>query len=243
MIERFNESFEFRMNTLYIAAQGLYWMLVCCCVSMGSAYLANRGYSTFGIGFLFAIAYLIAAVIQQIVSVKTDNSTNFDVLDVLFILGAIVSIDLLLSVCTKGKGFATDITFLICATVTTIIQPFLNALNFHIAKYGVKMNFGVARASGSFFFFIMSLIAGFLMKVASEKAAHVLGLIVAVFFTALILYIYRNLKESGKVVSKDYDPFQSRPDDFFDAKYLKQFFEKYKMFFYFSTYYFVGFFF
>lgn len=231
MIYQFKDSINFRLNTLYVGVQGLYWMMVCCMVSLGSAYLSNRGYSTFAIGLLFAIAYLLAAVIQQGVSVATDNSTDFDVLDVLAILGLIAVADLFIGLFTHGHSFMTGLTFLIGAMVATIIQPFLNALNFHIEKYGITMNYGLARASGSFFFFLMSLLAGFLMKVASVKAAVFLGFIVSVGFVAMIIWIFRELKATGIKVNGDYDPFEHGSADNFDKKFVKAFVEKYKMFF------------
>ena len=206
MIYKIKESLELRLNLSYIAIQGLYWMIVCCTISLGSAYLSNRGYSTVGIGALFAIAYLIASILQQLISIETDKSSRFNVLDVLAVLGTVLAIDLLFAVNTDAKGFGTGFTFLIAAMIATIMQPFLNALNFHIEKYDIKMNYGVARASGSFFFFIMSLLAGNLMKSISEKAAPVLGLIVTILFIANVFWIFKELKSTGKEPAKDYDP-------------------------------------
>ncbi len=231
MLERFNDSLESKMNLFYIAAQGLYWMMVCCTISMGSAYLSNRGYSTFSIGVLFAIAYLIAAVLQQVISVATDNAVNFNVLDVLAILGLVISLNLFIACFTKGNSFFTGFTFLIGAMLATVIQPFLNALNFHIEKYNVSMNYGVARASGSFCFFIMSLLVGLFMKMISEKAAPFLGLLVSVGFTVVIVLIFKELKKTGISVAIEYDPFEEGAAAAFDSNYLKSFIEKYKMFF------------
>ena len=234
MIYKIKESLELRLNLSYISIQGLYWMIVCCTISLGSAYLSNRGYSTVGIGALFAIAYLIASILQQLISIETDKSSRFDVLDVLAVLGAVLAIDLLFAVNTDVKGFGTGFTFLIAAMIATIMQPFLNALNFHIEKYDIKMNYGVARASGSFFFFIMSLLAGNLMKSISEKAAPVLGLIVTILFIANVFWIFKELKSTGKEPAKDYDPFQTANDssfDILDSDSIKLFIEKYKMFF------------
>ena len=231
LLERYKNSFEFKMNVLYTVTQGLYWMLVCCTVSMGSAYLSNRGYSTFSIGLLFAIAYLFAAIIQQIVSIATDNSISFDVIDVLAIIGVIISVDLFIALFTSEKGFVTGVTFLIAAMLATVIQPFLNALNFHIENFGIHMNYGVARASGSFFFFVMSLFVGFFMKVISEKATMFLGFVVALLFTYLIIFIYRTLKSTGIKVNKEFDPLEPDITNNFSNSYIKSFINKYQMFF------------
>lgn len=231
MAELFKKNRAYRMNLLYTGLQACYWMMVCCTVSMGSAYLTNRGYSPFSIGLLFAIAYLFAAIIQQVVSIATDSSDRFDVVDVLLILGSIIALDLLIALGTRGKGFATGFTFLIGAMIATIIQPFLNALNFHIQRFGIKMNYGRARACGSFFFFVMSLIVGFFMRVTSEKATVALGLFVSILFVIIIFWVNEDLKDKSFNVSRDYDPLDEKKDVVFDFFDIHCFVSRYKMFF------------
>ena len=231
MIEMFEKSREFRLNTLYTLAQGAYWMIVCCTVSMGSAYLSNRGYSTFSIGVLFAFAYLFAAIVQQVVSAATDNSTSFNVWDLLRILGGLIILDLLIAITSNEKGFLVSVTFLIGAMIATIIQPFLNALNFHIQRQGINMNYGVARAAGSFFFFLMSLLAGFFMRTVSPKAAPMLGFLVSILFVGMISWIYSELKEADISTDRQYDPLDDDKSESFDYKSVKAFVIKYKMFF------------
>ena len=232
MIYKLKESVDFRLNLSYVVAQGLYWMIVCCTVSLGSAYLTNRGYTTVGIGTLFAISYLLATVLQQVVSTATDSSTELNVLDVLGCIGALLVLDLIFACASNGKSFATAFTFLMGAMLATLMQPFLNALNFHIQKYQIKMNFGVARASGSFFFFVMSLVAGNLMKAVSEKAAPFLGLIATLLFVATIFWIFIELRNTGRDITDDYDPFLATTNDnSFDAEGIREFIIKYKLFF------------
>lgn len=232
MIYSLQNSKEYRLNVSYIIAQGLYWMMVCCTISMGSAFLTTRGYSTVAIGALFAIAYLVAALVQQLLSTATDNATNFDVVDVLAVLGVIITLDLFFAVGTSGKGFATSITFFIAAMIATVIQPFLNALNFHIEKYQIKMNFGLARASGSFFFFIMSLLIGNFMSLFSERVVSVFGFIVSALFVVAIIWIYRELKGTGVELQEDYDPFIKEDTiDSMNLDFIKSFIARYNMFF------------
>ena len=232
MVLKLNYSKENSVSIAYAVAQGLYWMMVCCTVSLGSTYLSNRGYSTIGIGALFAMAYLVATLLQQVISVFTDSSYKVNVVDVLFIMGAVTAIDLLFACFTNGKSFATGFTFFIGAMVATVIQPFLNALNFYIEKYDIKTNYGVARAGGSFCFFIMSLLAGNLMKAISETAVSVLGFLVSALFAGTIIYIHLCLKATGKELTNDYDPFSAKENDnFFSPDNIKSFVNKYKMFF------------
>ena len=223
---------ESRLNILYIAAQGFYWMIVCCTISMGSAYLTNRGYTTIGIGFLYAVAYLIAALLQQVLSVACDRTSRFNVLDILAVLGALLCMDLLFAIGTNGKEFATGFTFLIAVAVATIMLPFLNSLNFHIEKYNIRMNYGLARAGGSFFFFLISLVIGNMMRLISENVANVLGLLIAILFVVVIIMIFKELKSTGLELTSDYDPFlATSPTENLDFNSIKLFIYKYKMFF------------
>lgn len=205
-------------------------MTMCCTISLGSAYLTNRGYSTVSIGVLYAIAYLLATVFQQVISAATDSSNRINVLDVLAVLGGVLAIDLLISLGADGKGFATGFTFFVAAMITTILLPFINALNFYIERYNIHMNFGVARASGSFFFFVMSLIAGNLMKVISEKAAPFLGLVTSVCFVCIVILIYKELKEINLTIENNQDPLEEKEDNF-DINSVRSFIYEYRMFF------------
>ena len=130
MLEKIKTSSDFRLNFQYFILQGFYWMAYCCAISLGSAYLSDRGFSTAGIGVLFAIAFALAAIVQPLISVNTDNSCRYTVVHVLTVLGIIVCVDMFLACTTSGHGFATGFTFFIGVMFVTMVQPFLNALNF-----------------------------------------------------------------------------------------------------------------
>ncbi len=231
MLENLRQSLDFRLNSLYFILQGFYWMIVCAVVSLGSAYLSTRGYSTISIGILFACSYVFAALIQQIISINTDNSSKYDVIDVLGVLGIIILVDLVFAIGTSEKGFATGLTFFISVLFITMVQPFLNALNFYIVRHGIYMNYGVSRSSGSLFFFLMSLTAGNFMKIFSERVLPILGLIMTIGFLATLFMIKVELKKSGRLVSKDYDPFEKKNSDDFSVASIKAFVQEYRMFF------------
>ncbi|MBQ7469843.1 MAG: MFS transporter [Pseudobutyrivibrio sp.] len=210
MLERLKTSNDFRLNFQYFLLQGFYWMIVCCAISLGSAYLSDRGYSTAGIGVLFALAFAMAALLQPIISINTDNSSRYTVVDVLTVLGIIVTIDLLLACTTTGKSIATGLTFFVGVMFAQLVQPFLNALNFFIEDHGIEMNYGVARANGSLFFFVISLIAGNLMKATSERVLPILGFIASICFMVVLIWMRYTLNNSTKSFAKEYDPFEKR---------------------------------
>ena len=230
LIDNFKNSREYKLNTLYTIAQGAYWMIVCCTVSMGSAYLSKRDFSIFSIGLLFAFSYFFAAVLQQIISVITDTSSRFTEIDVLVILGSILIIDLYLALIAQAKSFIS-FTFLVGAMVATIIQPFLNALNFNIQRRGFNMNYGAARAAGSFFFFLMSGFIGFFMKTLTVKAAPFFGFLVSILFTSSIIWIFRELRAAMENSKDEYDPLEEKKSSNLDFKGVNAFIYKYRMFF------------
>ena len=232
MLERIKTSSDFRLNFQYFILQGFYWMTVCCAVSLGSAYLSDRGFSTAGIGVLFALAFGLAAIVQPLISINTDNSCRYTVVHVLTVLGIIVCADMLLACTATGHGFATAFTFFVGVMFVTMVQPFLNALNFFIEDRGIKMNFGISRAGGSLCFFLMSLLAGNLMGATTERVVPILGFIVSVGFLASLFWLRYDLKHSDKSFAKEYDPFEIRPQgEELSIKSFKKFINENFMFF------------
>ena len=152
----------------------------------------------------------MAAILQPIISINTDNSSRYTVVDVLTVLGIIVTIDMFLACTTSGKSIATGLTFFIGVMFAQLVQPFLNALNFFIEDRGVEMNYGVARANGSLFFFVISLVAGNLMKATSERVLPILGFIASVGFMSILIWLRYTLSKSSKSFAKEYDPFEKR---------------------------------
>ncbi|MCR4693810.1 MAG: MFS transporter [Pseudobutyrivibrio sp.] len=232
MVEKFKNSLEFRLNLKYFFAQGLYWMIVCCTTSMGSAFLSGRGYSTAAIGALFAVSYLMAALLQQVITSFADKSRDFTVLDITGILSIILFFNMLFAVGSHGKSFACGLTFFIAVALSAIIQPLLNSLNFYLEGYKISMNYGLARANGSFLFFVISIIVGNLMNAISVNAAPVLAAIITLAFIFDLFWIYFDIKTEKRSNETTYDPFEGNANDGnYSLKTAQEFIGKYKAFF------------
>ncbi len=232
MLEKIKNSKVLQMNIKYACAQGLYWMGLCCIVSFASAYLTGIGYSTAAIGFLLAISFLIAAFLQQVVSTAADNARKINVVEITMIFSLILALAFIGQLCHGSKSFGAGLFFIIAATVSTTLQPLLNAMNFFIERHNIEMRFGVARGCGSLFFFVISLIAGNLMNLVSVAAAPVCGLIVTLLLVADLVWIdydLRGLKLNNK--NDAYNPFYGNKDNNLSVDQIKAFIEKYKMFF------------
>lgn len=232
MIEKIKNSLELQLNIKYGFVCGFYWMLYCCTLSMASAFLMGRGFSTAGIGFLLALTFLIAIVLQQIISASVDNSTRFSVLDYIIALAVILLISLIFLVGASDSKFATAFWFLLIGLDLTIMLPLTNALNFSLEKTHIKMNFGVARSCGSLFFFVISLIIGKLMNDISVNAAPITAVIVCILFIVDLLWIKYDVRDYNILSSSDNDPLKDRENDsIFSVKAVKNIYFKYKSFF------------
>ncbi len=232
MIEKIKNSTELQLNTKYLFAHGFYWMTMCCSVSFASAYLTGMGYSTSSIGFFLAVSFLLATFLQQIISTAADNVKIINVIEITAGLSFLQALTFLFQVGFDSKNAGLAFLFICNVTIVTILQPLLNATNFYIKRHGFTMNFGLARAGGSFFFFIISIIVGNLMNLISVKAAPLVGFIITLLLVADLLWIDYDLKGlKAKTCGHEYDPFLGDANNDFSLEFLKSFIAKYKSFF------------
>ena len=232
MMEKIKNSTELQFNTKYLFAHGLYWMTMCCSVSFASAYLTGMGYSTSSIGFFLAVSFLLATVLQQIISTAADNVKIINVIEITAGLSVLLALTFAFQVVYDGKNACLALLFICNVTIVTILQPLLNAMNFFIERHGFTMNFGLARAGGSFFFFVISIITGNLMNLISVKAAPVCGFIIALLFVIDLLWIDYDLKDvKVNVKGHEFDPVFSSKENDFSLEFLRKFIVKYKAFF------------
>lgn len=231
MNERITASYARSMNIKYSLVQGLYWMIYCCTLSMASAVLAGKNYEPSKIGFIFAIVYLLGICIQQIVSVFVDKAEKINVIDVIIFLSVVMIFALYFSSRTTEEGVVTTLWFMVGGIAITVMQPFLNALNFYIEKTNIQMNFGIARGMGSFFFFIASLSVGRLMNYYSVNAAAIFGLVMTFVFSGIVISILIPIRQRRDIIDANTNrKIDSDKDDFSLSKVFS-FVSRYKAFF------------
>jgi PPP family 3-phenylpropionic acid transporter len=129
-----------------------------------SVFLLDHGVSNSLIGTILAAISVIAVFTQPAVAAFADKNKHIELRKIIV---AVMAIAVVLSV---GIYFAKDITILmLCmfvgiATCLQTIAPLMNSLAFTFEKYGVEINYGIARGMGSAAYALTSFALGFLVE-------------------------------------------------------------------------------
>ena len=230
MLEKIKDSLELQLNIQYCACMGLYWMMYCFTLSFANAFLAGMGFGTAMIGFILALVYLLSLLIQQAVSIAVDRGIGLNLTQVITAMSLVLLVSQFCLARSEGATFRTGFFFLVGAIIVAAMLPFLNALNFHLEKCDVRMNYGVARGTGSALFFVGSLMIGKFMEDVSPKAAPVLSVIFTIIFLlvfGILLFNTRKFKLNEEI------PFDPTRDETvgLDLSQVVAFYHRFRMFF------------
>ena len=152
----------------YSSIHFFYWMAHATVCSFCSAFLLHNGYSSSEIGLILAMGYAGSILLQPCLAQFADRTRKFLLPD---LLRAVFGIYLLLSglvLVLQGRSIFLSVFYILVYVIHSSVVPLLNELNYYLEAAGNRMNYGAARAVGSFGYSIMSTAAGF----AAEKAGY-----------------------------------------------------------------------
>lgn len=179
---------RYNLTTLYGMMQGIYWMIFAAIIGYGTVYFLSLGLKPALIGTLFALAYVVAAVLQPLVAAYSDRTTRYSLKQ---IYGAILLCMLLLVVILRFGTMDLGVhifLYLSLIVLIWVLQPLTNAFGVYYMNLGFKLNFGVARGIGSASFAVISIWIGHLLL--EQPTAVLLTIALVLIF---LLFINCNL--------------------------------------------------
>jgi MFS transporter len=173
-----------RINIQYTALQGLFWMLFCVTGGFISFYLQGNGFGNSLIGIITAVFCLVAFILQPMAGNICDRVDKLTWKKLIIILGVPYIITCILLLIVKSKGLIV-ILFGTMYVITFIYLPLINSAVFAYEKEGVKINFGIARGTGSTMYALVALIIGSMARKSGIKIIPLSGLIIIVLFLGI----------------------------------------------------------
>ena len=152
------------LDIKFSSIQFIYFASFCSLLGYSSVFLRDYGVSNSLIGTVLALISVIAVFTQPAVAAFADKNKHIELRK---IIAAVMIAAIVLS---AGVYFAKDITILmVClfvgvATCLQTIAPLMNSLAFTFEKYGVEINYGIARGMGSAAYALTSFALGFLVE-------------------------------------------------------------------------------
>lgn len=152
-----------------------------------SVYLLSRGISTSVIGVALASTSAIAFVCQPFIASFADKNKQ---IELRYIICAALLISIAMAVVLIMAPNAS--MFLVCmfvaiGTLLSTIMPLVTTLAFQFEKYGIAINFGVARGVGSAAYAIIAYVVGQLVEMFD---AGVVPIVFIAFNLALTFVVY-----------------------------------------------------
>ena len=189
------------LDIKYALTQILYFGAFCALMGYASVFLLDKGFSNSVIGVALAMVSIMSVFTQPALAAFADKNPQIELRQIVEIIMVVV---LALSVLICFLGSAS--LFLLCvfvsiSTCMTTIQPLFNSMAFAFEKYGIEINYGLARGLGSAAYAFVSLILGYLV-VAFDTT--IIPIIYILFNVLLIVVVHlfvlpKEVKQNEKV--------------------------------------------
>lgn len=186
----------------YGLLQAGYWMDALIIASFAAVFLGGRGFTTGQIGTITAISALLACVLQQVTGTIADK---YDHIPLKYILGLFIGLCVLsftMLLVLPHTYCPTLVFYIVAITLQNSIQPILSSLCLQFSNNGYDINFGLARAMGSFGY----ASSAFVMGTITEKFGAEIILPIYIGIYAIVLFIIASFPipkkdENAKIVA------------------------------------------
>lgn len=152
------------LNIKYIASQIFYFGTFAAMMGYASVYLLHKGFSNSTIGIILSLCSILAVFMQPALASFADNHKNIEIRK---IINTIVGIAIVLSVALFVIPTNQTLIFILVVAIfslETTIMPLINTLAFIFEKYGIQINFGIARGLGSVAYALTSMALGYIVE-------------------------------------------------------------------------------
>lgn len=184
-----------KINLNYSLLQLIFWVDVLIIAAFSSSFLLKRSISNYEIGLILTSANIFSVFLQSILSSYIDRHGEEAILRSVLGLLCSILISNILMIYNLAK-FPLSIAYVICYGSIYALLPLINANGMAVLKKGYKLNFPVARASGSVAYALVSLFLGFLI---SSYGINVLRHILSIFCILNIIVFISFHREVAKL--------------------------------------------
>ena len=178
-------------------------MVFCPVYSFSSVFLLSRDFSNQQIGWVIAIANILAVILQPVMGTLLDRVKRISLKMVLILLSLL---DLVLLACLILLPLGLlwlGIFYVGVISLLITMQPLVTSLTFEYINAGRNINFGITRAAGSLGFAILSTILGFWILRTSPEVIPLLSAALVVVYLAL-LFTFPKVDKPAHVDVEDF---------------------------------------
>lgn len=148
------------LNMKYVAGQIFYFATFAAMMGYASVFLLHKGFSNSTIGIILSLCNILAVFMQPTLASFADKNKNIEIRKIITtIVGISIVLSAILLVVPNNQAIIFILIVSIFSLITTIM-PLMNTLAFVFEKYGITINYGLARGLGSVAYAVASMILG-----------------------------------------------------------------------------------
>lgn len=215
------------LNMKYVASQIFYFATFAAMMGYASVFLLHKGFSNSTIGIILSLCNILAVFMQPALATFADKNKNIEIRKIVTtIVGIAIVLSAILLVIPNNQAIIFILVVSIFSLMTTVM-PLMNTLAFVFEKYGITINYGLARGLGSVAYAIASMILGHAVDAFSPD---LLPVCYVVFNAFLFIVVYGYVLPKGEQIEVKVDEKESDEVVTSDNEGLLQFAGKYKKF-------------
>lgn len=177
------------LDIKYALTQVLYFGSFCGLMGYASVYLLSKGVSNSLIGIILALVSVFSVFTQPALASFADKNKHIELRTIINSFLVVITV---LSIILYMMGSVIPVIlclFVGIATLMTTLQPLLNSLAFEFEKYGIEINYGIARGLGSAAYALVSLGLGYLVEDFGPNQIPLVYIILNAIFI-IVVYTY-----------------------------------------------------
>lgn len=215
------------LNMKYVASQIFYFATFAAMMGYASVFLLHKGFSNSTIGIILSLCNILAVFMQPALATFADKNKNIEIRKIVTtIVGIAIVLSAILLVIPNNQAIIFILVVSIFSLMTTVM-PLMNTLAFVFEKYGITINYGLARGLGSVAYAVASMILGHAVDAFSPD---LLPVCYVVFNAFLFIVVHGYVLPKGEQIEVKVDEKESDEVVTSDNEGLLQFAGKYKKF-------------
>jgi len=175
------------LDIKYALMQVLYFGSFCGLMAYASVFFLAHGVSNATIGIILAITSVITVFTQPLIAGFADQHPQIELRKLVVVMTVLTIILSILLYVFKGITALLIAFFVSVATIMMTMQPLFNSLAFVFEKYGIEINYGVARGLGSASYALVSFAVGHLVEAYN---ADLIPWVYIILNILLVLVVY-----------------------------------------------------
>ena len=192
---------EKKLNLDHIMLQAVYYVTIAAVLGFGTFTMLSRGYTSFQVGLLIAVANLLSMLMNFGISSILDRSGRINVFQMSLLLSVVLLAGYLINHLSEEPSILLSVAYVMDFALIAAMTPLFDQMSTTFIKNGFNINFGTARAFGSLSYAVSCLIFGNLTEKYSYKGVTTVSI---GFQIVLILILYMTARHFGRTaVSSD----------------------------------------